>query len=780
MRPALALTTLSCLLACAPPQVPAAPPQVPAAPPGPAPTTTTIPATPLFELELRRDSAPLIARLGDPDPGPVILALARVGDPPAIAALLTLLRGDDPRRREHAARALGIAALLDTELTDLDAALLTAWPRADADERRAIAEALGRLGGPASLPVLRDALAPTASPALRSTAAIALGVLGRRKHPLDAPTRANLLALASDPALTYAALYALANEHTPPPDPSILALLRDHTRSSDRELQRLALAGLVRRSATPPLQACLTRELPAAASDPRRLAALIAPDRQTAVLAVLAWARSSIADRTQDEPQRLAHARQLHAALACLASETTAPSIRERHALEQLRTAIDRNTTTTTNNSPINPPATTNNNTPTSPPTATNNNSPTNPPTNAANLDDARREARRRLLARIDCLLAARLAHDPRWRPPLVCQSPLLRPGEREAHELGPLIHGFGGPWPARAARLDALLTATDPQLRLAAVAALGPLWHDPATTTIVHAWLLRALADPVLGVVGSAADVIAAPHDKPPTHAKPSLLAASDPLWQRLAALATAHAAREPELHSTLLATLAATGVAAGLPVCEASRAHASPAVRKAARACVQQLRGQGQGPAAAIATAPDPGPGNAASIATAAALPPPPLDPRSLPGAPIRWILSTEVGDLEIDLDPTAAPWAVAEIVALTRRGYYDGLRFHRDVPGFVLQGGDPDGNGWGGPGFVLPSEPGDHAFDRGAVGIADAGKDTGGSQFFFMHARAPHLEGRYTWIGRLRPDQHGHPDRLDALALGDHILRARIAPP
>ena len=92
---------------------------------------------------------------------------------------------------------------------------------------------------------------------------------------------------------------------------------------------------------------------------------------------------------------------------------------------------------------------------------------------------------------------------------------------------------------------------------------------------------------------------------------------------------------------------------------------------------------------------------------------------------------------------------------------------------MPGFVVQGGDPQGTGWGGPGFTLPSEPSDAPFTRGAVGIADAGKDSGGSQFFLMHTRAPHLEGRYTRVGELR---RGF-EALDALQVGDRILRAEV---
>jgi cyclophilin family peptidyl-prolyl cis-trans isomerase len=86
--------------------------------------------------------------------------------------------------------------------------------------------------------------------------------------------------------------------------------------------------------------------------------------------------------------------------------------------------------------------------------------------------------------------------------------------------------------------------------------------------------------------------------------------------------------------------------------------------------------------------------------------------------------------------------------------------------------VQGGDPTGTGAGGPGYTLPAEPGG-AFTTGAVGIADAGKDTGGSQWFVMHARAPHLDGRYTRIGQVTRGQ----DVVDALQIDDRILRATV---
>ena len=128
-------------------------------------------------------------------------------------------------------------------------------------------------------------------------------------------------------------------------------------------------------------------------------------------------------------------------------------------------------------------------------------------------------------------------------------------------------------------------------------------------------------------------------------------------------------------------------------------------------------------------------------------------------------------------IEFDPGAAPWSVAALTSLAREGFYRGLLWHRVVPDFVVQGGDPSGTGWGGPGFVLPAEPslrgGRSRYDRGAVGIADAGLDTGGSQIFIMHSRAPHLEGRYTRIGQVVSGM----DVVDSLLVGDIIEDVKV---
>ncbi len=112
----------------------------------------------------------------------------------------------------------------------------------------------------------------------------------------------------------------------------------------------------------------------------------------------------------------------------------------------------------------------------------------------------------------------------------------------------------------------------------------------------------------------------------------------------------------------------------------------------------------------------------------------------------------IHTSRGTIDIRLLPDKAPVTVANFVHLARSGFYNGLTFHRVVPGFVIQGGDPRGDGWGGPGYTIPCEYSDVPYDRGTVGIAHAGKDTGGSQFFITHTPQPHLNGRYTVFGRV----------------------------
>jgi cyclophilin family peptidyl-prolyl cis-trans isomerase len=109
---------------------------------------------------------------------------------------------------------------------------------------------------------------------------------------------------------------------------------------------------------------------------------------------------------------------------------------------------------------------------------------------------------------------------------------------------------------------------------------------------------------------------------------------------------------------------------------------------------------------------------------------------------------------GDIVIKLLPQEAPLTVNSFVFLARQGFYDGVTFHRVIPGFMAQGGDPTGTGSGGPGYYIPNETGSgRQFDtEGLVAMANAGPDTNGSQFFITYGPAPHLNGGYTIFGRV----------------------------
>ncbi|HLX12066.1 MAG TPA: peptidylprolyl isomerase [Bacteroidota bacterium] len=138
------------------------------------------------------------------------------------------------------------------------------------------------------------------------------------------------------------------------------------------------------------------------------------------------------------------------------------------------------------------------------------------------------------------------------------------------------------------------------------------------------------------------------------------------------------------------------------------------------------------------------------------------------SLPST-VRVTVKTSKGDIHIELFPDQAPFTVMSCLKLADRGFYRGTIFHRVVPNFVIQGGDPRGDGWGGPGYALRSEFSSLTYDEGVVGIASAGKDTEGSQFFITQSPQPHLDGRYTIIGRVVSGM----EVSDKILVGDRII-------
>jgi cyclophilin family peptidyl-prolyl cis-trans isomerase/HEAT repeat protein len=139
------------------------------------------------------------------------------------------------------------------------------------------------------------------------------------------------------------------------------------------------------------------------------------------------------------------------------------------------------------------------------------------------------------------------------------------------------------------------------------------------------------------------------------------------------------------------------------------------------------------------------------------------------ALQGAPLPTItIETDRGTLVVQLLAGDAPLTVAAFLGLVDRRFFDGNRWHRVVPNFVVQDGDPRGDGWGGPPFVLRDEVNPVRYDAGIMGMALSGPDTGGSQFFICHSPQPHLDGIYTVFGRVVA---GLPV-LNQIAQGDRI--------
>jgi cyclophilin family peptidyl-prolyl cis-trans isomerase len=133
----------------------------------------------------------------------------------------------------------------------------------------------------------------------------------------------------------------------------------------------------------------------------------------------------------------------------------------------------------------------------------------------------------------------------------------------------------------------------------------------------------------------------------------------------------------------------------------------------------------------------------------------------------------IHTTKGRTRIELFPRDAPITVDSFITLARKGYFNGLTFHRVVPNFVIQGGDPRGDGEGGPGYQIRCEVNTRPYTRGAVGMALSGKDTGGSQFFITHSPQPHLDGGYTVFGQVISGM----EVVDRISRGDVIRRVEI---
>ena len=134
----------------------------------------------------------------------------------------------------------------------------------------------------------------------------------------------------------------------------------------------------------------------------------------------------------------------------------------------------------------------------------------------------------------------------------------------------------------------------------------------------------------------------------------------------------------------------------------------------------------------------------------------------------ATYRATVSTPKGDVVLDLMPQHAPKTVNNFVTLANDGFYDGLTFHRVIPNFMVQGGDPTGTGSGGPGYKFEDETQGNPLthEAGVISMANAGPNTNGSQFFITHGPQPHLNGKHTVFGKVVEGQ----DVVDSIQQGD----------
>lgn len=297
--------------------------------------------------------------------------------------------------------------------------------------------------------------------------------------------------------------------------------------------------------------------------------------------------------------------------------------------------------------------------------------------------------------------------------------------------------------------RASPLTRDPDPRVRETAYAAIGPS-PGMALEDSVHALLVNGLKDPDFYV---RATVIGALADRPSTADLSAVLAsyslagrdsANDARLAAIQYVGSLWKRDSTSLNATWRAQLARTPV------------PADPLERAAGKA-IPVWSGWGR-------VSPTPKPiGWYEGVVRAIVMP-------AYVGRTVNATINTVRGPIRLELFGTDAPITVWNFLNLARSGYYRNTRFHRVVPNFVAQDGDPRDDGNGGPGYAIRDEMNRRRYERGAVGMALSGPDTGGSQYFITHSPQPHLDGHYTVFARVI---RGY-DVLDKLVQGDLITR------
>jgi cyclophilin family peptidyl-prolyl cis-trans isomerase/HEAT repeat protein len=723
------------LCACDP-SPPQDPPALRARPP--APSGEIAPASSDLRLELQvaadRGAIDVLLRASEAAEAPELRleatrGLARLRDDRALRSLRRALR--DPEASVRIAAAFGLSILPGSDGGAIEEALLgalaAAFTEAPSPERgpelAALLRALGRVGTGAALPAIRAAVDGTSDEA-RLGATDALVTLGRRGVPVSDDFHVALVHLvAAESELSLREGGARALGALAPPIP---AELRSRLRAdlvaalpgAPPRLAALVLAALD--DYPPPLGAAEAMPLVRSADPGLALEAVRTVARIEGATgdAALATALTTLADRA------------FAASRGAAASESVAS--RERAAswrllADALPVAFPR----------------------------------------ARELETYR--AAQGILARFGALreptLAQGLAHcaaaelvdrGRRWP----AKTPGCGLGAVPA-DLGPrrtaaLLADVRGEDALRASYLGRLSRSGPPAVAAAALEAM-------ASVPMEAAWpfLLEGLAAEDVGVVTAALRLLVAHRaallagergpslHRPLEAARRTVAAADDPQgW--VAYVEAARAARDPR----------------DLPTLRRLAEHPSRAVREAALAALPQP------------TAPEEASreraGSHDSVASRERAAPPTHAVRvgELASRPRfrRYRFTTSRGAFVIELAPELAPVTTLRFQQRVERGFYDGLTFHARTPGFVVQGGDPRGDGYGGPGYAVRDEPAPSRFERGTLGLALAGPDTGGSQLFVTLTDQPALEGRYTPFARVLEGM----DVVDQLLLGDRIIR------
>lgn len=317
----------------------------------------------------------------------------------------------------------------------------------------------------------------------------------------------------------------------------------------------------------------------------------------------------------------------------------------------------------------------------------------------------------------------------------------------------------------AALSRLAPLVEDPDPHVRAGALGALADV-PGPAARDLV---LSRLASDPASGPRLAALDALGRRAEDDVVGPLLSALDSPDPVVAGVAAAGLA-SRPGPGIGAALAAAFdrfpGPAGAEARVAIVDALAKREPPAEELFARAATDPdvlVQTRARLAIRALGNAPPPRPPRAGEA------------PPSPDGLPMAFAVETERGTFHLRLDPQEAPTAAANFATLAARGYFDGLALHRVVPDFVVQGGDPRGDGSGGPGYSIRCDYNPVPYERGVVGMALAGKDTGGSQWFVTLSRQPHLDGHYTAFGRVVTGM----EVVDSLRRGDRILSVRPEP-